>query len=119
MRILIVDDNIELLHSLKRVLELAGYAVDVASNGREAFSKQRRQPAEVLVTDIVMPEWDGLETIASFRAAFPDTRIVAMSGREHTHLRNDYLPVAQAAGADRILRKPFAPETLLEALKSL
>ena len=79
-RLLVVDDDADMRLTLKLALELAGYLVDVMSNGREALELQRRQPADVLITDIFMPDADGFEAIDAFRKEFPATRIVVASG---------------------------------------
>src|SRR5688572_33492191 len=79
-RLLVVDDDADMRLTLKLALELAGYTVEVAANAREALEVQRREPAEVLITDIFMPDADGFEAIDSFRRDFPRTKIVVVSG---------------------------------------
>jgi CheY-like chemotaxis protein len=69
-----VDDEADMRLTVKLSLELAGYAVEVAANGREALEVQRMRPADVLITDIFMPDADGFEAIDSFRSEFPHTR---------------------------------------------
>jgi CheY-like chemotaxis protein len=101
--------------ALRELLQLAGYEVQVASDGREALALQRAHPAQVLLTDLFMPEQDGLETIQAFRAQYPGVRVIAMSGG-HSRLRGDYLSVAEVIGADTVLRKPFPAQALLDAL---
>ena len=118
-RLLIADDNVDLRESLKLVLESVGYEVSLAPDGTRALEQQRRAPADVLITDIFMPDRDGLETITAFRREFPATRIVAMSGGG---VRVDgalYLETAEVAGADAVLRKPFDPDALLQVLRDL
>jgi CheY-like chemotaxis protein len=112
-RILVVDDNPDMRESLKALLERAGYAVSLARHGDEALEVQRRSPAEVLLTDLFMPDREGIETIASFRERYPHIGIIAMSGDASIRVRTDYLKVASAAGADATLRKPFAAAALL------
>ena len=116
MRVLIVDDNEEMRESLKTLLEEWGYEVDVAADGQQALALQDRHPADTLLTDLFMPEQDGLETIQSFRARFPQMRIIAMSGDAHIRFKTDFLAVAREAGADVALRKPFAAAALRESL---
>lgn len=116
--VLVVDDNAALRHSMQRALEGAGYRVRLAANGKEALAVQAQNRADVLITDIFMPEADGFETIRHFRAAFPATRILAMSGGS-TRAKGDYLRVAALLGVDATLRKPFGMDALLEALRSL
>lgn len=116
-RILIADDNAEFAAVLQLALEAEGYAVQVAPNGREALELQRRSPADVLITDLVMPERDGFETLASFRAEFPTTKVVVISGQGRLHTPR-YLFAAELMGADAVLQKPFEVEELLKILRS-
>jgi CheY-like chemotaxis protein len=118
-RLLVADDSADMRESLRLILERAGYEVQLAPDGDRAVELQRARPADVLITDIFMPERDGLETITVFRREFPGTRIIAMSGGG---MRSDgrlYLETAGVAGADATLRKPFDPKTLLQVLHSL
>ena len=117
-RILVVDDDADMRLTLRLALELAGYSVEEAANARQAIEAQRRQPADVLVTDIFMPDADGFEAIDGFRKEFPHTRIVAISGGAQFTKRN-YLPDAQLVGADATLQKPFDVETLLGVLRRI
>lgn len=116
--ILIADDNAALRRSLKLALEAEGYRVRLAANGAEALAAQRVRPADVLITDIFMPESDGFETIDAFRRAYPATRILVMSGDAQL-ARGEYLAVAALIGVDATLKKPFETEALLEALRAL
>jgi len=117
-KVLIVDDEPDVRLSLQLALELAGYAVRIAANGHEAIELQRAGAADILITDIFMPESDGIETIAGFRKEFPATRIVVVSGaprRPHA----DYLQAARMVGADLTLTKPLDIDDLLGRLRSL
>lgn len=117
-RLLVVDDDADMRLTLKLSLELAGYTVDVAGNGRDALEVQRARPAEVLITDIFMPDADGFEAIDLFRREFPRTKIIVVSGGAQ-FTKRDYLPDAALMGVDATLQKPFEMEALLETLKSL
>ena len=117
-RILVADDDADMRLTLKLALEIAGYAVEVAGNAHEAVERQRSQPADVLITDIFMPDADGFEAIDAFRSEFPATRIIAVSGGAQ-FTKRDYLPDAELAGADATLQKPFDVDTLLGLLKNL
>ena len=117
-RVLVVDDDADMRLTLKLALELAGYAVEVAANGREALEVQRRAPAQVLITDIFMPDSDGFEAIDAFRSEFPATKIVVVSGGAQFSKR-DYLPDAELMGVDATLQKPFDVDTLLGLLNRL
>src|SRR5688572_6402238 len=118
-RLLVVDDNEDMRQTMKRLLERLGYEVEIAANGARALEMQRQVAADVLITDIFMPDPDGLETINQVRTNFPDVRIIAMSGGGASIREADYLSTATVAGADAVLRKPFSKESLLEALQGL
>jgi CheY-like chemotaxis protein len=118
VRVLVVDDNPDLRALVKIMLERAGFEVQVAADGQRALDLQREHPAEVLISDIFMPESDGIELIARFKSGFPQVKIIAMSGGGHVS-KKDYLPVAKAIGADAVLQKPFAAETLVRMLQEL
>jgi CheY-like chemotaxis protein len=113
-----VDDDADFRAMLRSALQIAGYSVGVARNGRQAVQAQRHEPADILITDIFMPDADGFEAIDSFRREFPGTRIVVVSGGAQ-FTKRDYLPDAALIGVDATLQKPFEIETLLETLKSL
>jgi signal transduction histidine kinase/ActR/RegA family two-component response regulator len=115
-RILIVDDTDTRL-AIGSVLQCDGYEVAVAADGYEALMLQKQSFFDVLITDIFMPEKDGLETIREFRRNYPQTRIIAMSGALTN--RVDYLSLSLEIGADKILRKPFDGAALKAALKDL
>jgi DNA-binding response OmpR family regulator len=116
--VLIVDDNADMRSFVKIVLEQAGFEAQVATDGERALALQRAYPVDVLITDIFMPECDGIELIHRFKSAFPQAKIIAMSGGGRISKR-DYLPLAADIGADLVLRKPFAADTLLNMLQDL
>ena len=117
-RILLVDDDADFRSMLKTALELAGYPVNGARNGKEAVAIQRRAPADILITDIFMPESDGFEVIEAFRKEFPQTRIIAISGGTRV-MKTDYLATAGLIGVDAALQKPFEVEALLDLLRKM
>lgn len=116
-QILVVDDRPDVTGFMRAALERAGYRVAVAENGSRALALQRAHPADVLITDIFMPEGDGIETIDRVRAEFPGTRIIAMSGAVRG--RQDYLSVAAQIGVDATLHKPFTVDELIRTLKTV
>jgi len=118
VRVLVVDDNPDMRSFVKIVLERAGFEARVAADGQRALELQGERPADVLITDIFMPERDGIELIQQFKAMFRQVKIIAMSGGGEV-FRKDYLPVAADIGADAVLYKPFAAETLLKTLRDL
>lgn len=115
--ILVVDDRRDVLEFLRLALERAGYEVQTAENGRAALERLRAHPADLLITDIFMPEADGMETIDQVRTRYPRTRLIAMSGGAN-HMQ-DYLAIAEQIGVDATLRKPFTMEELLRAVRSV
>lgn len=118
-RVLVVDDDPEMREAMARILGAAGYAVELAADGDQAIEVQRARPAEVLITDVFMPSRDGLETIQYFRVEYPDVGIIAMTGGSPTGRVDEYLKVANVAGANATLRKPFAAQALLDSVSSL
>lgn len=116
--VLIAEDSAELRRSLQLGLEAEGYEVRVAANGAEAMALQEDAPADVLITDLFMPEADGFEAIDGFRKKFPNTRIVAMSGNAQ-RVKREFLPVAELLGVDATLKKPFSLNALLKTLHDL
>lgn len=116
-RVLVVDDNAAVRASLKSLLEALGYEVETARDGAAALKAHRERRAAVVITDLFMAGVEGMETIARFKADWPQVRIIAMSGGgEHT--RQDYLQAAQHIGADATIQKPFTVRTLLGALRA-
>lgn len=117
-RLLIVDDDADMRLSLKLALEMAGYEAVAAADGREALAIQKQHPADILITDIFMPETDGFEVIDAVRRGFPQTRIVVVSGGARLAKR-EYLLDAALMDVDAILPKPFDVETLLKTLDTI
>ena len=125
--ILIIDDEEDIRDALQMILESAGYQVQVASNGAEAIELHRKEPADVIITDIIMPEKDGVSTIKVIRQESPGIRIIAISGgggRPISYMpdaisTSAYLAAAKQAGADLTITKPFEREELIEAVDSL
>ncbi len=117
-QVLVVDDNPDIQGFIQNLLEVAGYEVSVASNGDEALGILReRGGSDVVVTDIFMPERDGLEIIQALHQQFPGTGVVAISAGRGLPGATDYLAVAKVAGAHCTLRKPFSAGALLEAVR--
>ena len=111
--ILVVDDSLIMREALVAVLVNRGYEVFQASDGSAAIAEARQNPVDLLITDLVMPEQEGIETIQHFVQEFPEMPIIAMSGKI------EYLPMAKALGAAAVLKKPFAHADLLKAVHDL
>jgi DNA-binding response OmpR family regulator len=114
-RILVIDDNSDIRNTLRWLLEGEGYMVSVAVNGLEGLRRQRKEPADIVVTDIFMPEQDGIETLWKFREEFPSVPIVVMSGGGAAR-GTDYLSVARELGAAKTLKKPLNPQELIDVV---
>ena len=113
-RILVIDDDINLRKMLGQALELAGYEVALAADGREGVASFRAQPTDVVITDLYMPNQEGLETIMELHRDFPAVPIIAMSGKRPA---GALLSVAQRLGAVGILEKSFSADELLAAVE--
>jgi two-component system response regulator MprA len=114
-RILVVDDEPALRDALKRALQVEGYGVDLASDGREALAKLIESPPDAVVLDILMPEIDGLEVCRRLRAVGDRTPVLMLTARDAVADRVEGLD----AGADDYLVKPFALAELLARLRAL
>jgi DNA-binding response OmpR family regulator len=111
--ILVIDDDIDLRVIMQEALQAEGYEVSVAADGAQGIALQRKQPASLLITDIFMPNKEGIETIRDFRKEFPNVPIIAMSGGGRLKRRGSTLFAAKEVGAETILRKPFEMSDLL------
>ena len=116
-KILVVDDEPAMRRATGRALEKAGHAVSLYENGRGAIEHIKREPPDLLITDIFMPEMEGLETIRQARALRPEMPIVAISG--FVFEGRDYLGVAEKFGAVASLKKPFRPAELTDLVSRL
>lgn len=117
-RILVVEDDKAVRELLRKILERAGHEVTVARNGQEAIQKTRETPPELIITNILMPEKEGLETIQELHRDAPDIKIIAVSGGGQIGPA-DYLDIARRFGADRTFSKPFDRKELLAAVADL
>ena len=117
-RVLILDDEEAMREALRMVLEEDGHEVDEASNGVTGLELFRKRPSEVVVTDLIMPKKDGIETIRDLRREFPMVKIVALSGRGGIQI-NANLARAKQVGADITILKPCEPAEIRDAVRSL
>ncbi len=114
-RILIIDDEDELRSMLRQMLEQAGHEVTEAVNGAEGIQLYEQDTHDLIITDIIMPEKEGVETIIALRRADPDLPIIAISGGGRLEA-TDFLTMTKKLGARRTLSKPFRRDQLLEAV---
>ena len=127
-RVIIIDDEEDIRIVLKEIFVRAGFDVAVASSGDEGLNLLREQGADLVITDIIMPGSDGVETAYDIRMEFPNTKIIVMSGGgniapldyEPSAISTAaYLASAEAVGADLTLTKPFDREELIKAAREL
>lgn len=116
-RFLILDDDEDIGSIVEMILQMEGHDTAVLQRAEDAVAAQRSRPADVLITDIFMPDQDGLETIQQFRSEFPQVKIIAMSGGGDMLRNVSYLFSARELGAVQVLRKPFEREALLDVVR--
>ena len=112
-RILVIDDDPVLRAMIEQTLNSVGHEVVLAADGREGVAQYRTRPADVVITDIYMPNQGGLETIIELRHRFPEVAIIALSG---TAAARSMLSIAEKFGAVAVLQKPFVIDELLSAV---
>jgi len=118
-RILVIDDNDEIRDLIREILESAGYEVVDATNGDEGIKAYRAAPTDLVITDMIMPEKEGLETMVELRREFPDVKIIAMSGDGFEEPMT-YLDGARLiGGALCTFAKPFNVSDFLQTVKEL
>ena len=113
MKILVADDEPLLLRTIGDRLAREGHEVLRAENGRVALEILDQHPVDLVLTDIVMPDTDGIEVVRALRRTRPETRVICMSAHDEV-----YLNVARLLGAVRVLVKPFEWSELQEAIGS-
>ena len=112
--ILIIDDDEQIRAFLRRVLEAAGYMVTEAPNGQEGLRQFRQTPTALVITDLFMPDRDGLEVTMALHRESPTVKIIVITGGSG---QRDFLEVAKILGAHRTMRKPVTIAELLQAVQ--
>ena len=124
--ILVIDDEVDVRDGMKRVLDRAGFSVRIIDNATDALLELEREPADVVITDIIMPKLNGVDAISRIVQEFPSVRIVAISGggnfdpssyQPAAITTTAYLAAAKKAGAHLILTKPFESAELIDAVR--
>ncbi len=115
--ILVIDDEADIRESLAILLEDKGYQVTMAAHGAEGLEILRSQSVDLVITDLVMPVQEGIETIRWIKKEKPGVKVVAMSGGGRA--AGNYLDLAQKLGADLIFDKPLELEVLFSAMDDL
>ncbi|MDH5230605.1 MAG: response regulator [Gammaproteobacteria bacterium] len=114
-KVLIVDDEESIRGFVKQVVEMQGHEAKEAENGRIAADLYENFQADLVITDLIMPEMDGLELIVHVKKKYPSVKIIAMSGRAALDTRH-YLEFANRFGANKILEKPVDMDTLINTI---
>jgi DNA-binding response OmpR family regulator len=116
--VLVIDDEVGIRRLLRRALEKQGYEVMDAADGKEGIKLFRANPTDLVITDIVMPNQEGVETIQELKQDFPQVIIIAISGGGSAK-DGLYLHLAKEFGAARVYDKPFDMEKFLKEIKEL
>jgi CheY-like chemotaxis protein len=117
-RILIIDDEAQIRSMLKLMLERDGYEVAEAPDGIEGIRIYRQNPADLIITDLIMPNKDGIGVIIDLKKEFPNVKIIAMSGGG-LNKPEGYLKGAKKLGAACTLTKPIDRGEMLRAIKDV
>jgi CheY-like chemotaxis protein len=115
-RILVIEDDAEVRSLYKRILEQAGHEVLEAPDGNVGIRLFKAHNPELIITDIIMPEKEGIETIMELRRDYPAVKIIAVSGGGQAAAGSMCLALAKRLGADRTLPKPFSRQDLLSVV---
>jgi DNA-binding response OmpR family regulator len=110
-RILLIDDDIAVLRTLEIILSDLGYNIVTARDGMQGLNAFHKTHPDLVITDLIMPEKEGLETIIEMRRERPEVKIIAISGGGRIHNAN-FLEMAASLGANAVLAKPFDPAQL-------
>jgi DNA-binding NtrC family response regulator len=116
MRILLIDDEQMVRKIVRKMLERNGHQVTEAENGRLGLEQLKTGTFELVITDIIMPEMEGVETLMTVREQYPSVKVIAMSGGGRTG-NIDFLSAAEKLGASAILHKPFTLGALTTAIE--
>jgi len=116
-RILVIDDEPLVRSTVVMILTRAGFSVEEASDGQAGIAMCHKNPPDVVITDIFMPNRDGIEVVMELKRSCPRTTIIAMTGGGQRCMMDIASP-AKLLGADHILQKPFERESLLPAVNT-
>ncbi len=116
--ILIIDDEPNIRLMIRRILESDGHTITEAADGGAGIKCYQKNPFDLIIADLIMPDKEGLETINELKKEYPDIKIVAISGGGKTG-PGSHLQTARLLGAAAILEKPFKKEMLLQTIREL
>lgn len=117
-KILVIDDEDQVRTYLRKLLKRAGHHVIEAADGEKGLKLYQDESADVIITDLIMPGKEGLETIMAIRSKTPDAKIIAISGGGQA-MAGEYLNLAKGLGALHTLAKPFTQQKLLNTVKNV
>jgi CheY-like chemotaxis protein len=117
--ILIIEDDEDIRNVLKKILETEGHTVTMAPNGAAGIELYRIEKNEIVITDMIMPDMEGAETILHIRSDCPEAKIIAISGGGPSLNASTCLKVGEIAGATKTLAKPFGRKQIIEAVREL
>lgn len=117
-RILIVDDDESVRRSLRKTLQLIGHDIEEVADGRAALDAYRARPADLVITDVYMPDTDGIEGTIRLLTEFPDAKVIVMTGGGWVK-RDDVLEGARRLGAAGTLSKPFTVDEVATTVRQV
>jgi CheY-like chemotaxis protein len=117
-RILIIDDDLNMRETIREILSVENYEIVITADGKEGISLHRLRAFDLIITDIIMPDMDGIEIIIELKKNHKDTKIIAISGGGY-YYADDYLETARALGANTVIEKPFENEELTNTVNNL
>ena len=117
-KILVFDDEPSILLMIKKMLEKEGHEVDLALNGKDGMELFEKNRPDLVITDIIMPQKEGLETIIELRKKYSELKIIAISGGGRIGPEG-YLPSAKYLGADMVFQKPLVQKEFVQAVSFL
>ena len=115
-KILVIDDNVVVRNTIVQLLEGEGYQVVSAEDGRRGLNVFRAEKPDLVITDIIMPEKEGIETIRDIRDACPNAKIIAISGGGRIG-NTDFLRIARQLGASDVISKPLDPDHFISIIR--
>ena len=118
-QVLVIDDNIDVVRTVELILSDLDCSVAAAQDGKRGLVLFDAKPPDLVITDIVMPEKDGIETIVEMRRLRPDVKIIAISGGGAGMAGDRLLHMTAVLGADHVLEKPFAAHQLRDLVQTV
>ena len=115
-KILVIDDNVVVRNTIVQLLEGEGYHVLSAEDGKQGLNVFHNERPDLIITDLIMPEKEGIETIRDIRDACPDAKIIAISGGGRNGTK-DYLRIARQLGASEVIAKPLDPDHFINIVR--